>query len=331
MEEINFVEEINLEEIPFDVDFHPSDNLVATALINGDIHLYRFSPDTVPKRQLKVNAHRDSCRAVRFIDCGRVLLTASADCSIQASDVETGITITRTDNAHERYTTSPAINRLINLTEFTVASGDDDGFIKVWDIRTRSCCNNFYAHEKYISDMTFASDAMKLLSTSGGGTVCVCNLRTSTVQDLAECYELSSVVLMQNGRKVMCGSSRGIFQYLWECFKDSSSTAGRTWEEMNHPVHAMLKLDEDTIITGSENGIINLVGIFPNFVVHPIAEHSGYLVECLAFSHDRKFLGSIAYDKRLKLWDLDSILPVKRFIQRCTQEFVSENHAVNPP
>jgi len=40
MEEINFVEEINLGEIPFDVDFHPSDNLVATALINGDIHLY---------------------------------------------------------------------------------------------------------------------------------------------------------------------------------------------------------------------------------------------------------------------------------------------------
>ncbi|KAL9321682.1 hypothetical protein ACSQ67_009735 [Phaseolus vulgaris] len=221
MEEINFVEEINLGEIPFDVDFHPSDNLVATALINGDIHLYRFSPDTVPKRKLDVHAHRDSCRAVRFIDCGR---GNAVYLILDVVRYTTGVN-----------TTSPAINRLINLTEFTVASGDDDGFIKVWDIRTRSCCNNFYAHEKYISDMTFASDAMKLLSTS------------------------------------------------------------------------LMKIP---LLLGSENGIIKSV---------------------FAFSHDRKFLGSIGYDKKLKLWDLDSILPVKRFIQRCTQEFVSENHAVNPP
>ncbi|KAL5138374.1 WD repeat-containing protein 55 [Glycine soja] len=219
--------EISLGKLAFDIDFHPSDNLVAAGLITGDLHL-----------MLEVHAHTESCRAARFINGGRAILTGSPDCSILATDVETGSTIARLDDAHEA-----AVNRLINLTESTVASGDDEGCIKVWDTRERSCCNSFNAHEDYISDMTFVSDAMKLLATSGDGTLSVCNLRRNKVQAQSEFSEdeLLSVVLM--------------------------------------------KLDEDRIITGSENGIINLVGILPNRVIQPIAEHSEY-----------------------PLWDLDNIL-----------------------
>ena len=60
---------------------------------------------------------------------------------------------------------SAAINRLINLSEATIATGDDEGCIKVWDTRQRTCCNTFAAHQEYISDMCYASDSMKLLGT----------------------------------------------------------------------------------------------------------------------------------------------------------------------
>ncbi|KAH1190096.1 WD repeat-containing protein 55 [Glycine max] len=252
---------------------------------------------------LEVHAHTESCRAARFINGGRAILTGSPDCLILATDVETGSTIARLDDAHEA-----AINRLINLTESTVASGDDEGCIKVWDIRERSCCNSFNSHEDYISDITFVSDAMKLLATSGDGTLSVCNLRRNKVQAQSEFSEdeLLSVVLMKNGRKVVCGSQTGIILlYSWGCFKDCSD---RFTDLSSNSIDAMLKLDEDRIITGSENRIINLVGILPNRVIQPIAEHSEYPVECLAFSHDRKFLGSISHDQMLKLWDLDNIL-----------------------
>ncbi|KAK7393264.1 hypothetical protein VNO78_21814 [Psophocarpus tetragonolobus] len=295
--------EINLGKLAFDIDFHPSDNLVAAGLITGELHLYRYNPESVPVRMLEVNAHTESCRAARFINGGRAILTGSPDCSILATDVETGSTIARLDNAHEA-----AVNRLINLTETTVASGDDEGCIKVWDTRERSCVNSFNAHEDYISDMTFASDAMKLLATSGDGTLSVCNLRRNKVQAQSEFSEdeLLSVVLMKNGRKVICGSQTGIILlYSWGCFKDCSD---RFTDLSSNSIDTMLKLDEDRIITGSENGIINLVGILPTRVIQPIAEHSEYPVECLAFSHDRKFLGSIAHDQMLKLWDLDNIL-----------------------
>ncbi|GKV14842.1 hypothetical protein SLEP1_g25652 [Rubroshorea leprosula] len=296
--------EVNLGEIPFGVDFHPSNPLVAVALITGDLQLYRYnSNDSSLQRLLDVNAHSESCRSVRFINGGQAVATGSKDCSILATDVETGATIARLENAHEN-----AIYRLTNLTESTIASGDDEGCIKVWDTRQRSCCNSFNAHEDYVSDMAFVSGSMKLLGTSGDGTLSVCNLWSNKVQTRSEFSEeeLTSVVVMKNDRKVICGSQSGtLLIYSWGFFKDCSD---RFVDLSPNSVEVLLKLDEDRIITGSENGLISLIGILPNRIIQPIAEHSDYPIEGLAFSHDRKFLGSISHDQLLKLWDLDDIL-----------------------
>ncbi|KAH9729262.1 WD repeat-containing protein 55 [Citrus sinensis] len=300
--------EISLGSLPFGLDFHPSDQLVAAALITGDLHLYRYNADSPPQKLLDLHAHEESCRAVRFVNGGQAMLTGSTDRSILATDVETGATIARLEDSHE-----DAIYSLINVTESTVASGDDQGCIKVV----------FFPSSCYETDMTFAADAMKLLGTrclteiltclnfalsSGDGTLSVCNLRKNTVQTRSEFSEeeLTSVVLMKNGRKVVCGSQSGtVLLYSWGYFKDCSD---RFVGLSPNSVDALLKLDEDRVITGSENGLISLVGILPNRIIQPIAEHSEYPIESLALSHDRKFLGSISHDSMLKLWDLDDIL-----------------------
>ncbi|XP_077215704.1 WD repeat-containing protein 55-like [Tasmannia lanceolata] len=294
--------EINLGKLPFDLDFHPSSPLVAAGLINGELHMYRYANDSQPQRLLNIRAHEESCRAVRFINSGSAIVTGSPDFSILATDIETGTTIVRLEDAH-----GAAVNRLINLTETTISSGDDDGCIKVWDTRQRSCCNTFNAHDEYISDMTYVSNSMQLLGTSGDGTMSVCSLRKNKVQTRSEFSEdeLLSVVTMKNGRKVICGTQTGaLLLYSWGYFKDCSDRF------LGHPlsVDVLLKLDEDTLISGSEDGVIRLVGILPNRIIQPIAEHSEYPIERLAFSHDRKFLGSVSHDQMLKLWDLHELL-----------------------
>ena len=76
-----FEMEINLGRLAFDLDFHPSTELVGAGLINGDLHVYRYSSDAdanslqVPQRVLEVHAHStESCRAVRFIEGGRGII-----------------------------------------------------------------------------------------------------------------------------------------------------------------------------------------------------------------------------------------------------------------
>ncbi|CAL1373899.1 unnamed protein product [Linum trigynum] len=295
--------EIDLGEMPFNMAFHPSDHLVAAALITGDLHLYRYGADSTSQKLLEVKAHTESCRAVRFINGGQAIITGSKDRSILATDIETGTAIARLEDAHE-----DAIYSLINVTESTIATGDDQGCMKVWDTRQRTCCNSFTAHEDYVSDMTYVPDSGKLLGTSGDGTLSVCNLRSNKVQTRSEFSEeeLLSVVIMKNGRKVICGSQDGtLLLYSWGFFKDCSD---RFVGLAPNSIDCLLKLDEDRVIAGCENGLISVVGILPNRVIQPLAEHSEYPIERLGFSHDRKFLGSISHDHMLKFWDMDELL-----------------------
>lgn len=231
-----------------------------------------------------------------------MLLTGSADKSIVASDVETGKSIARLEDAH-----AEGVNRLVCLTETTVASGDDDGCIKVWDTRKRTICNSFECHEDYISDMIYVSDSNQILATSGDGTLSVNSLRSNKVKSQSEFSEdeLLSLVVMKNGQKVVCGTPSGaLLLYSWGHFKDCSDRfLGHT-----QAVDTMLKLDEETLISGSSDGVIRLVGILPNKIIQPLAEHSEYPIEALAFSNDRKYLGSISHDKILKLWDMEELL-----------------------
>ncbi|KAF6163695.1 hypothetical protein GIB67_036155 [Kingdonia uniflora] len=298
--------EVNLGNLPFDLDFHPWSYLVATGLVSGDLQLYRFGGDnSQPQRLFEIRAHKDddSCRAVRFINGGQAIMTGSSDKSILVSNVETGAEIARLTDAH-----GAAVNRLVGLDETLIASGDDNGSIKVWDIRTNTCCYSYHTHEDYISDISFALDSKELLATSGDGTLSSYSLKKRRVIVKSEFSEDEplSLVIMKNGRKVICGTQNGVLLlYSWGQFTDHSD---RFTGLENKSIDKLLKLDENRLITGSENGLISLIGILPNRIIRPIAEHSDYPVEGLAFSYDRKYLGSISHDQMLKLWSMDDLL-----------------------
>ena len=68
--------------------------------------------------------------------------------------------------------------------------------------------------------------------------------------------ELLSLVVMKRGRKVVCGSQEGVLDiFSWDEFGDVSDRFP------GHPnsVDALLKIDEDTIVTGSSDGLIRCV------------------------------------------------------------------------
>lgn len=118
--------QIPLDGQPFDIDLHPSTPVVAAGIITGQVELFRYGDDTPPRQLLSFTAHTESCRALRFLDEGRLLLSCSADKSILCTDATTGHKVARLENAH-----GAAINRMTALTETTLATGDDEGMIKV--------------------------------------------------------------------------------------------------------------------------------------------------------------------------------------------------------
>ncbi|EFJ36749.1 hypothetical protein SELMODRAFT_76049 [Selaginella moellendorffii] len=295
--------EIHFKSVPFDLAFHPSSPLVAAGLVSGRIHLYRYADcaadDRPPPRRLwSCRPHKESCRGLAFVNAGEILLSVSPDRSIDATGVESGQRVSRFPDAHDT-----AINRIVNLTDTTIATGDDGGTIKIWDTRQSRCVGSIAAHEDFVSDLEFVGEMMELLSVSGDGTLAVSSLRRNKVDFRSEFSEdeLLSVVLAKQRTKVVCGSQSGVLLlYSWGEFQDCDDRF------VGHPssVDSMLKLDEATLITGSSDGIIRQVSILPNRITGVIGEHSDFPVERLAFSFDKSVLGSVSHDQVLKLWDM---------------------------
>ena len=57
------------------------------------------------------------------------------------------------------------VNKLVELNRNMLASGDDDGCIKIWDLRTRDCVVEWTEHTDFISDMTTNGSRDTLLAT----------------------------------------------------------------------------------------------------------------------------------------------------------------------
>ncbi len=46
-----------------------------------------------------------------------------------------------------------------------MGSGDDDGAVKVWDVRTKECAMTFTENSDFISDMVLSPDERMLIVT----------------------------------------------------------------------------------------------------------------------------------------------------------------------
>ena len=176
----------------------------------------------------------------------------------------------------------------ISSSNNTLLSSSADGTLVIYDIRMTSSSSNSH-HTSSSSSTNLHPSPDKSLPYGV--------LRQSDPQD----DELLSLCIMKNGRKVVCGTTEGvlnIFSY-------------GTWGDMSdrypgHPssIDAILKIDEDTILTGSSDGLIRVVSIQPNQFIGVIGDnHEGFPIEQLQFTCDRSYVGSVTHDNFIRLWD----------------------------
>jgi WD40 repeat protein len=293
-------DEIDCDEQVFDVHFHPSMPFLASALINGETRLYKYSTtNDVPNQPvLRLKNHTSSCRGVRFDPSGQALYTISSDRSIATVNAE-GVLISRRSEAH-----AEAINKLTVLSENIFATGDDGGAVKVWDARQSAHVHSYKLHEDFVSDFTYNPDANVLISVGGDSCLCAYDLRSradnSRKSDEQEA-ELQCVEVIKGGRKVVSGTQDGVLViFSWGRWGDCSDRFP------GHPesVDCLLKVDESTLITGSSDGLIRVVQLQPNAVLGVLGDHEKFPVEGAQRSFDGNVLCTYAHDSILRFWDI---------------------------
>lgn len=150
---------------------------------------------------------------------------------------------------------SHPINAVKLLTENILATGDDGGTIKLWDVRTGSEAMEYSDHTDFISDFDYDPNSKTLVASSGQGTISIYDIRKPTMLTMSENQddELLSICIVKDRRKVVVGSQEGVLNiYSWGDWGDCTDRF------LGHPnsIDTICKIDEDTIATGSSDGII---------------------------------------------------------------------------
>lgn len=323
---------IESPEQPMCCSFSPCASLLATGLIDGKILLHSYATpasESSIKLQYEISAppeegreeeeeeeEEPSCRVLEFLNNGKWLLAGSANKSISFYDVDTAKLVQRMEGAHDSGI-SAAFCPLRDSPNI-VATGDEEGVIKIWDLRVNSssqknkgCLVTYSGHEDFISSFAIHTKEKCLIAASGDGTLSVHDLRTNkmklrTEEDADD--EILSVAVVKEGKKIIAGTQSGVLNiYSWGAMKDCSDRFP------GHPesVDALIKFDEDTVLTGSSDGCIRIVNVLPNKLIGVVGVHSSaedLPIECLSLSHDKKLLASVSHDHIVKLWDLALLL-----------------------
>ncbi|CAH1766115.1 20048_t:CDS:2 [Entrophospora sp. SA101] len=274
---------IKFNEQVFDISFHPNQNVIATGLITGEIFCHRYSCDSNQENEklLSLRAHRKPCRGLIFNHDG-------SNKSLKKISLESSSVIVEKSKAHDN-----PINCIKLLNENLLVTGDDDGIIKLWDLRSESNVMEYSEHEDFISDLDFSSDSRTLISVRRPNLVAM-----SDEQD----DELLSIAIVKDGRKVVVGSQEGVINlFTWGDWGDINDRF------LGHPssIDSIVKINEETLCTGSSDGIIRVIGILPNKFHGVIGTHDEFPIECIRLSHDQTFLASCSHDNFVKFWDMD--------------------------
>ncbi|KAF8452491.1 WD40-repeat-containing domain protein [Boletus edulis BED1] len=296
----------------FDLAFHPSNTTVYTGLLNGSVKAFQYDEQGQHHQSFSLRPSRRSCRCLTTDQDGSHLFAAGKAKSIFTIDTSTGTISDTRNDAHD----SP-VNRMKHLLPNMFCTGDDDGVIKLWDPRKSQDIRCYTHHFDFISDFLWFGDKKQLVSTSADGTLSVVDIRGKKLEPLARSEdqedELLSIVSIRNGTKVVVGTQLGILSI----FNRSQGWGDCVDRVPGHPqsVDALCALPSSypsahsTILTGSSDGLLRAVQLFPTKLLGVVADHGSFPIERIVIDQngEGRWIGSAGHEDTLKMTDLKDI------------------------
>ncbi|KAH7915939.1 WD40-repeat-containing domain protein [Hygrophoropsis aurantiaca] len=296
----------------FDLAFHPSHSTVYTGLLTGQIKAFTYDEQGQHQQSFSVRPSKRSCRCLTLDEDGSKLWTGGKAKAIFTIDTVTGTVCETRKDAHE----SP-INRMKHLMPHMFSTGDDDGVVKLWDPRKADVIRTHTHHFDFISDFLWLEDKKQLITSSGDGTLSVIDVRGKKTEPFAQSEdqedELLSIVAIKSGSKVVVGTQSGILSI----FNRSHGWADCVDRVPGHPqsIDALCSLpssypsSHSTVLTGSSDGLLRAVQLFPTKLLGVVADHGSFPIERIAidFGGEGRWVGSAGHEDTLKMTDLKDV------------------------
>ncbi|KAG8348775.1 WD domain [Trypanosoma vivax] len=169
------------------------------------------------------------------------------------------------------------ISALNVCDENTVATGDDDGMIVLWDMRQSAPAHRYHEHGDFVSQMLYFSDIEELVSSSGDTCLGVFDMRAGRIRDYSEKRkdELSCFAFVNNTGintdtfipSIVCGTpSGGLPVWKFGSWRRPYDLLDRHPPEcesiisFNNPDSTF---NHNLILTGACDGLVRVIEMYP--------------------------------------------------------------------
>jgi len=186
---------------------------------------------------------------------------------LKVTDVETSKVSFKAVKSHDS-----ALYKVKWMTDNLLASGDEDGTVKIWDKRKNPDSGGKYGvvmeskqFDEHVNDIFFDPllDERTMVASSGEGTIQSFNIRGKRPDIQSEVYEgeFSGMASVLRNSKLVVGCGDGkTYMFNWGQFGYHSA------EFPGHPdgINSLIAVTDNVVITGCEDGVIRAVHLYPH-------------------------------------------------------------------
>ncbi|MDJ1171879.1 WD40 repeat domain-containing protein [Roseofilum sp. BLCC_M154] len=186
----------------------------------------------------------------------------------------------------------------------TLASGGNDGTIKVWNLETQAEVATLTGHQEWVYSVSYSPDGKTLASGGADGTIKLWNLETQAEVATLTGHPggVSSVSYSPDGQTLASGGNDGTIK-VWNL-----ETQAEVATLPGHPggvSSVSYSPDGQTLASGGGDATIKVWNLETQEEVATLTGHQ-YWVNSVSYSPDGKTLASGGRDATIKVWNLET-------------------------
>ncbi|KAG2038632.1 WD40-repeat-containing domain protein [Suillus americanus] len=241
-----------------------------------------------------MRGHTDWVQGVVHLPGGRHILTCSVDGSLRLWDIESGTQMGEDWRDEENNT--GVWSMALSPNGRTVASGSSDRKVRLWDVETRKVVAKWTGHTNIVWSLCWSADGNQVGSGSWDGTARVWDVKSGKTVLTIETGHLwvNAVTYSPDATQFAIGGR--------------DENAIKIWDAKTGALFKTLKQDEIVWSLVWGNKLVCSDRIFDTGTWEEIAVLED--VTAISLSLNGPILASALLDKTVRLWNLDTNLPI---------------------